>query len=118
MTGYGGLESTSEQVLFASGDPSTMPPLGQAGGDLYAKHCSSCHGEHGEGDGPAAAAFNPPPSDLTDTERMRSLSDEELLEISASGKGTMPGYSASLNEDEIAALVEVVRGLADEAEKK
>jgi high-affinity iron transporter len=118
VTGYGGLGWTSEQVLLDSSDPSLVLTLGQTGGDLYAKHCSTCHGEHGEGDGPAAAAFTPPPSDLTDAARMEELSDEELLEVIANGKGTMPGYSASLDQDEIAALVQFVRSLADKAEKK
>ena len=35
-----------------------------AGKNLYADNCLSCHGETGAGDGPAAAALNPPPADL------------------------------------------------------
>ena len=35
-----------------------------AGKTLYADNCQSCHGETGAGDGPAAAALNPPPADL------------------------------------------------------
>ncbi len=35
------------------------------GAELYRRYCSSCHGVEGHGDGPVAASFNPPPSDLT-----------------------------------------------------
>src|SRR5262245_4227849 len=31
----------------------------------YAQYCAACHGVGGKGDGPAAGALSPPPSDLT-----------------------------------------------------
>jgi mono/diheme cytochrome c family protein len=31
----------------------------------YARYCASCHGAGGKGDGPAAGALVPPPTDLT-----------------------------------------------------
>ena len=34
------------------------------GAELYATNCAICHGENGEGDGPAAAGLTMPPSDL------------------------------------------------------
>ncbi len=37
------------------------PPTGQA---LYLRHCASCHGGSGDGNGPVAEAFRRPPSDL------------------------------------------------------
>ena len=37
----------------------------QSGEILYGRYCASCHGLEGRGDGPAAAALSPPPSDLT-----------------------------------------------------
>jgi len=36
-----------------------------SGKDLFMRHCASCHGEKGEGDGPAAEALKNPPTDLT-----------------------------------------------------
>ncbi|WP_258523617.1 cytochrome c [Roseovarius sp. TE539] len=38
------------------------PSEGQA---LFAENCAQCHGEDGRGQGPWAAAMNPPPTDLT-----------------------------------------------------
>jgi mono/diheme cytochrome c family protein len=35
------------------------------GRDLFLRYCASCHGDGGKGDGPAAAALQPPPADLT-----------------------------------------------------
>jgi mono/diheme cytochrome c family protein len=36
-----------------------------SGKDLFMRYCASCHGEKGEGDGPAAAALKKSPADLT-----------------------------------------------------
>lgn len=35
------------------------------GAVLYARHCASCHGAEGHGDGPVAPALKTPPPDLT-----------------------------------------------------
>jgi mono/diheme cytochrome c family protein len=35
------------------------------GRDLFLRYCASCHGADAKGDGPAAAALQPPPADLT-----------------------------------------------------
>ncbi|MHA6345894.1 c-type cytochrome [Roseivivax sp. CAU 1761] len=35
------------------------------GAELYAEHCSVCHGSTGLGDGPMAGNFRPRPADLT-----------------------------------------------------
>jgi len=32
---------------------------------VFVQYCSTCHGVHGRGDGPAASALQPPPADLT-----------------------------------------------------
>lgn len=82
------------------------------GADIYAKHCVSCHGKEGKGDGPAAAALNPAPPDLTDTERMEALSDDQLLKVLSDGKGFMPGYATMLKAEELKALATYVRSLS------
>lgn len=45
------------------------------GRELYATQCASCHGSDGRGDGPAAAALDPAPTDFRDAARatQRSL---------------------------------------------
>jgi len=43
-------------------EQSDVPPTGQI---LYVRHCASCHGPGGEGDGPLALSLKRPPTDLT-----------------------------------------------------
>ena len=38
----------------------------QKGNALFLQNCSVCHGEKGDGKGPAAAALNPPPANFLD----------------------------------------------------
>ena len=42
------------------------PPTGQI---LFLRHCASCHGPEGRGDGPLAASLKRPPADLTSLAR-------------------------------------------------
>jgi mono/diheme cytochrome c family protein len=56
-------------ALRAQGEPAQKLPVRQAntasGKEMFLKYCASCHGEDGKGNGPAAIALKPPPSDLT-----------------------------------------------------
>lgn len=45
--------------------PATRQPSTASGRETFLKYCASCHGEDGKGNGPAAMALKPPPSDLT-----------------------------------------------------
>lgn len=101
-----------EGVRLASTDPSHLPPGASNGEEVYKKQCLACHGKEGKGDGPAAVALNPRPSDLADTERMEELNDEELREIIAKGVGSMPGFESILEPDELEAVLTYVRGLS------
>lgn len=60
---------------------------------LYRRYCASCHGIDGRGDGPVAAALDPPPTDLTRSK----LSLPKLMKVidgrrtvRAHGTATMP----------------------------
>jgi mono/diheme cytochrome c family protein len=48
-------------VTTGCGQPTPAP----SGDALYRRYCASCHGVTGLGDGPAAAALTPPPTNLT-----------------------------------------------------
>ncbi len=102
-----------DPVRVASADPGFLPLTPPSGQEIYTKYCVACHGATGEGDGPAAAALTPRPSDLTDPERMSQVSDEELLAIIAEGRGTMPGFSTQLSDEQISALLEFVRAMSE-----
>ena len=74
--------------------------------------CAPCHGDRGRGDGPAAAAFNPPPSDFTNPEGLGKLTDEEVAEIITRGRTSMPAFGAILDEGALTALVAYLRELS------
>ena len=46
---------------------------------LYQKHCASCHGDKGKGDGPAESYELEPATDLTDPALQERLTDGEML---------------------------------------
>lgn len=79
------------------------------GKKIYEKRCWWCHGEEGEGDGPAAEFVNPPPRSFADaifkykTTQVENMpTDEDLFRMVSDGMpGTsMPGWSDMLKENE------------------
>ena len=79
--------------------------------EAYKRQCVVCHGAEGEGDGPAAPALKPRPSDLTESELVSEMPDAELLEFLSKGKGAMPGFAKILSKQELSAIVGVLRDL-------
>jgi len=104
-------------VLASVGPAGLTPPPEPDGAALYSQNCSACHGKAGKGDGAAAAALNPKPTNLADTTFQASRTDTQLAEAIASGKGTMPGFGAGLGNDAVKALVAYVRLLGAPKEK-
>ena len=95
-------------VHLVSADPDVlfMALSSRDSADVYRAQCRVCHGEKAKGDGPAAAALPPRPPDLTRSERVRTMSDEELLQFLSVGKGSMPGFGKILTQQELRGLVE------------
>ena len=52
-------------ALAAEPPPLSPAEMVQVGHRYYVRYCSTCHGAEGRGDGPAAAALQRPPADLT-----------------------------------------------------
>lgn len=88
----------------------------EAGKAPYQMHCASCHGASAAGDGPAARAFNPPPTDLT----REGLSAERMFLATRDGgmavglAATMPAFSRSLDEQTIHNVIAYIKSLRDE----
>ncbi len=88
------------------------------GKELYAKYCGGCHGPAGKGDGPAAAALNPKPNDLTNKAYMAGLKDQYLFDLiqkggAAVGKSPLiPPFGSKMKDGEIRDVIAYLRALA------
>ncbi|MCA1715076.1 MAG: FTR1 family protein, partial [Gammaproteobacteria bacterium] len=77
--------------------PATAPD-GTQGAVLYQQQCAGCHGVTGAGNGPAAAAMDPPPIDFTDHARARERSVFALYQVIEQGlEGTAMASYATLS---------------------
>lgn len=89
------------------------------GKKLYESYCSTCHGDKGKGNGPAAQSLPAKPADHTNGAVMNSLSDQFLLDIIAKGGSAvkkssfMPSWGSALNEKQIKDIIAHIRTLAD-----
>jgi len=99
-----------ESLHVPHGAPSTQEAaslgLGKA---LFAATCASCHGESGAGNGPAAGALAPPPTNF----HLKKPTQERAWDVLENGvPGTaMPPWRNELSADQRHALVEFVRSL-------
>jgi cytochrome c oxidase cbb3-type subunit I/II len=106
-----------QSLHVSHGAPSTQDAaslgLGKA---LFAATCASCHGENGAGNGPAAAALAPAPTNF----HLKKPAEEHAWDVLENGvPGTaMPPWRSQLSADQRHALVEFVRSLYDPAQEK
>ena len=105
--------------LFAGGlawllETPQPPPGASREARLYYRYCATCHGEDGRGSW-RAALFLLRPRDLTDP-KVRARPDQYLLDIikfggAPVGRPGMPGFGSTLDNADIAALVQYLRRL-------
>ena len=69
------------------------------GKSLYDKHCKSCHGKEGYGDGPKAADLNGDLGDFS-SEDFQAQSDGALFYKTTVGRDDMPEFTKKIPEDE------------------
>lgn len=99
---------------WAAGSANTAPKAPEK----FTTFCVPCHGPAGKGDGPAAAALNPKPRDLSDGKYMNSRTDAQLINVIKNGSAAeklsplMTGYGSMLNEKEIKDIVAFIRSTA------
>ena len=101
-------------VLLAAGAYGAEPDLAAAKQN-YQMFCAKCHGDNGQGDGPAAATLHTKPRNYTDCALMAKISDPTLFKAIKNGGGSvglspeMPAWSSGFSDDEINGLVGFVR---------
>lgn len=69
------------------------------GKQLYDKHCKSCHGKEGLGDGPKSGELETPTPDFT-TEDFQAQTDGAIFYKTTFGKEDMPEFSKKISSDE------------------
>lgn len=80
---------------------------------LYRSNCVACHGAKADGNGPAAGALRPPPTDFTSAEYWSSTTEAR---VKASIKGGSPGTAmmgfSRFSDAELDALAAFLRSKA------
>jgi mono/diheme cytochrome c family protein len=89
----------------------------EAGKKLYARHCASCHGPNGKGDGGMALSGGTP-SDLTDETWDYGSTDGEIFVAIRDGVSSdMLAYKEKLSEKQIWQLVHFIRSIGPKQTK-
>ena len=96
-------------VLVAAGMLTVPAKSEDKSAATYKQKCASCHGADGKGETPAGKAMKVRSFASPETAKM---SDQELADAIEKGKGKMPKFRASMNSDEIKAMVAYIRTLA------
>ena len=79
-----------------------------AGKALYAKHCKSCHGTTGKGDGPKAANLDVSCKDFT-KEEFKKQTDGEIFWKTSEGRDPMPTFKKKTTDEERWQIINYVR---------
>ena len=87
-----------------SGDDESI----QAGTMLYKKHCASCHGKAGKGDGVKARQLETFPGDMS-SEAFKSQTDGEIFYKSKFGRDEMPSYENKVEDEDIWHMVNYMK---------
>ncbi len=82
--------------------------LQEAGRRVYAMHCTSCHGESGDGHGPEAGRYSPRPADFTGM-RPSYAAARRVIYNGVAGT-SMPAWPL-LTEAEVQAVTHFIRSL-------
>lgn len=84
------------------------------GRELFDRHCASCHGWSGQGNGPESFALVPAPADLEWLARTPKIRSQAYIYWSIAEGGRrfdseMPAYKDSLSKDEMWAVTAYLR---------
>jgi mono/diheme cytochrome c family protein len=78
---------------------------------LYAKHCQSCHGKKGIGDGPKSGELKTEPGDFSSS-AFQAQSDGSIFYKVSEGRDDMPSFKKKIQDpEEIWSIIQYVRTL-------
>lgn len=108
-------------LIFTAGSllaHSALAADAEAGEAKFKQLCATCHGPTGQGDGPAAAALNPQPRNMSDSEWQESVDDEHIRTVISKGGAAVdlsPMMTAfgHLSDEDLDNLVAYIRSLDD-----
>lgn len=104
------LRRNPEAQKLKNPEPATAESI-EAGKKLYQRHCASCHGPNGKGDGSLALSGGTP-SDLTDDTWDYGSTDGEIFAAIRDGVSSdMMAYKEKLNEKQIWQIVNFIRSI-------
>ena len=105
--------SPPDLVTLENSAPAPPPPTPERierGRVLYGKHCASCHGPSGAGDGKAGHDLDPHPTDLRDPD-VAGKSEMKLYRQITRGRAPMPSFGRLMNDDDRWTVVVYVKTL-------
>ena len=82
------------------------------GKSMYSKHCKSCHGKEGFGDGPKADEVEGELGDFS-SEEYQAQSDGALFYKSYIGRDDMPSFEKKMSEEDMWLTVHYMRTMAE-----
>ena len=98
-------------VVWAGGDA-------DKGAQLYQGSCMACHGINADGNGPAAVALNPAPTNFRTADFGKDRTDEQLrLAIQSGSPGTSMMPFTHLDSAQIADLIAFLRSQAPDSDE-
>jgi mono/diheme cytochrome c family protein len=112
MSGMGARHHAAIPEDYAGkASPEVTDAMLATGSDIYTQQCASCHGDRGQGDGPAGTALDPAPAPVGHTSQM--MSDAYLYwRVFEGGTpfGTlMPAWGEVLSDEEIWSVIGYIR---------
>jgi mono/diheme cytochrome c family protein len=115
-------ESTVTTAAPVAEEPEPPPDPAQDARKLFNTKCVVCHGDHGAGDGPGAAALTPKPRAFGDATWQASVTDDQIKKTILEG-GAAVGKSAAMSANpeladkpaELTELVKIVRAFKPSA---
>ena len=81
------------------------------GKEVWIKHCQSCHGKAGKGDGTKAAQLKTTPQDFTKAD-VQKETDGSLFYKTEEGRDDMPAFKKKIDDkDDVWSVVNYIRTL-------